>query len=100
MKKKKIADSSASIEAIPMLPAVKIKDLPDTTDLQKVKVKLPPHIYKPSSLPMYGIKNKPVYLQGWVMGDFFVKTDLKSSQIYPMFWSFVPSDIKEWEVVQ
>lgn len=100
MKKKKIADSSASIEAIPMLPAVKIKDLPDSTDLQKVKVKLPTHIYKASSLPLYGIKNKPVYLQGWVMGDFFVKTDLKSSQIYPMFWSFVPSDIKEWEVVQ
>lgn len=83
-----------------VIPVTKIKDLPDSVNLQNVKVKLPQHIYNASSLPMYGIKNKPVYLQGWVMGDFFVKTDLKSSQIYPMFWSIVPSDIKEWEVVQ
>ena len=82
----------------PLLAAVKIKDLPKDTNLQTVKIKLPKNIYNASSLPMYGIKNKPVYLQGWVMGDFFVKTDLKSSQIYPMFWSFVPSDFSEWEV--
>lgn len=82
-----------------VLAAVKINDLPKDTNLQGIKVKLPKHIYTSSSLPMYGIKNKPVYLQGWVMGDFFVKTDLKSSQIYPMFWSFVPSDFQEWEVV-
>ena len=82
-----------------VLAVVKIKDLPKDTNLQGIKVKLPKHIYTSSSLPMYGIKNKPGYLQGWVMGDFFVKTDLKSSQIYPMFWSFVPSDFQEWEVV-
>lgn len=92
--KDKTANGTKSV-----LAAVKIGDLPEHTNLQSVKVKLPLHVYKASSLPMYGIKNKPVYLQGWVMGDFFVKTDLKSSQIYPMFWSFLPSDIKEWEVV-
>lgn len=79
--------------------AIKIGDLPEHINLQSVKVKLPLNVYKASSLPKYGIKNNFVYLQGWVMGDFFVKTDLKSSQIYPMFWSSVPSDIKEWEVV-
>ena len=97
-KKAELKDETAN-GTKPVLAAVKIGDLPEHTNLQSVKVKLPLHVYKASSLPMYGIKNKPVYLQGWVMGDFFVKTDLKSSQIYPMFWSSVPSDIKEWEVV-
>lgn len=82
-----------------MSDTIKIGDLPENTDLKIVKVKLPKHIYKASSLPMYGIKNKPVYLQGWAMGDFFVKTNFKSTKIYPMFWTCVPSDIKEWEVV-
>lgn len=97
-KKVKLKDKTAN-DTKHVLAAVKIGDLPEQTNLQSVKVKLPLHVYKASSLPMYGIKNKPVYLQGWVMGDFFVKTDLKSSQVYPMFWSSVPSDIKEWEVV-
>ena len=78
---------------------IKIKDLQKDANLQRIRVKLPRNIYNMSSLPIYGIKNKPVYLQGWVMGDFFVKTNLKSNQIYPMFWSFVPSDFEEWEVV-
>lgn len=99
-RKPKVETSTeAAIDGNTVLAAVKIGDLPEHINLQQVKVKLPQHIYKASSLPMYGIKNKPVYLQGWVMGDFFVKTDLKSSQIYPMFWSAVPSDFKEWEVV-
>jgi len=78
----------------------KIKDLPKDANLQKIKVKLPKAIYGASSLPKYGIKNIPVYLQGWVMGDFFVKTDLKSQRIYPMFWTAVPDNINEWEVVE
>jgi hypothetical protein len=99
-RKQKVETSTeATIVGNTVLAAVKIKDLPQDTNLQNIRVKLPKHIYASSSLPMYGIKNKPVYLQGWVMGDFFVKTDLKSSQIYPMFWSFVPSDFQEWEVV-
>jgi hypothetical protein len=83
----------------PLLVAVKIKDLPSSTNLQKVKIMLPDSVYKASSLPMYGIKNGPVYLQGWVMGDFFVKTDLKSQKIFPMFWTAVPSNFDEWDVV-
>lgn len=79
---------------------MKIKDLPETTLLNTVKVILPEDVYLASSLPMYGIKNIPVYLQGWITGDFFVKIDPKSSQIYPMFWDSVPADIKEWEVSQ
>lgn len=78
---------------------MKIKDLQGDTNMQNVAVRLPEHIYKASSLPSYRIKNVPVYLQGFVMGDFFVKTDLMSSKIYPMFWISVPDGIKEWEVV-
>ncbi len=98
-KKKDETTSVSPAIAKQALAAVKIGDLPEHTNLQQVKVKLPDHIYKASSLPRYGVKNKPVYLQGWAMGDFFVKTDLKSSQIYPMFWSSVPSDIQDWVVV-
>lgn len=78
---------------------VRIKDLPKETNLQKIKVKLPKEVYEASSLPYYKIKNVPVYLQGWIMGDFFVKTDITSSKIYPMFWNVVPNNIDNWEVV-
>jgi len=78
----------------------RIKDLPKDTNLQLVKVKMPQNIYEASSFPYYNMKNVPVYLQGWMMGDFFVKVDLKSDQVYPLFWSSVPNDIEEWEVVE
>ncbi len=77
-----------------------LNDLPSDMNLQKVKVKLPQDVYERSSLPRYGLENVPVYLQGWTMGDFFVKIDLESTQIYPMFWNQAPDDITSWEVVE
>ena len=79
---------------------MKIKDLPKHENLQKILVKLPDAIYQNSSLPLYNIKNNGVYLQGWTMGDFFVKTDLKSTKIYPMFWKKAPENIEEWEIIK
>jgi hypothetical protein len=78
----------------------KIKDLPKDTPLADVKVRLPKDVYERSSLPMYNLKNVPVYLIGWMMGDFFVKTNKASGTVYPMFWSSIPNDINEWEVVE
>ena len=77
----------------------RIKDLDKSQNLQTVKVKLPKEVYERSSLPRYGLKNQPVYLQGWTMGDFFVKLNPKNSQIYPMFWDSTPQGIEEWEVL-
>lgn len=77
---------------------MKLKDLPESTPITTVKVKLPEHIYSSSSLPIYKIKNVPVYLIGWVMGDFMVKVKKNSTQVYPMFWHITPGDILEWEV--
>ena len=80
---------------------MKIKDLPLDTNLQTVGIILPVDVWKKSSLPGYKIsKKKPVYLQGWVMGDFFVKIDPKSSKIYPMFWNLIPTDYMEWEIAE
>lgn len=78
---------------------MKIKDLPTHSNLQTIKVRLPEVVYKSSSLPMYEIKTRDVFLMGWMMGDFFVKTNKKSNQIYPMFWNTIPADIDDWEVV-
>lgn len=81
---------------------MKIKDLPKDYNLQSVKVRLPKKVFNASSLPQYGLKNTGVYLQGWVMGDFFVKVKKESTQIYPMFWgvSGIPSNFEEWEVLE
>ena len=79
---------------------MEIKDLAKDVNLQNVRVKLPLSVYNASSLPLYNIKNVPVYLMGWVMGDFFVKIDKENSQIYPMFWNVVPEGIEEWKVVE
>lgn len=77
-----------------------IKDLPQNANLQQVKVKLPQEVYQTSSLPLYKLENVPVYLQGWTMGDFFVKLKPEDTQIYPMFWNQVPDNITDWEVVE
>lgn len=77
---------------------MKFKDLEPNYPLKNVKVKLPKKIYKSSGLPVYRIKNVPVYLIGWLMGDIWVKVNKKSKRIYPMFWKEVPKGIDEWEV--
>ena len=79
---------------------MKIKDMPQKVSLGQFKVKLPEDVYKKSSLPHYGINNVPVYFMGWTMGDFFVKVDIKSNQIYPMFWNKIPSGLEEWDVLE
>lgn len=78
---------------------MKFKELPGEVKFEEFKLKLPNNVYDNSSLPMYNIKNTPVHLVGWVMGDFFVKLNSKDTKIYPMFWNELPNDIYEWEVV-
>jgi hypothetical protein len=77
-----------------------INDLPKDINLQQVKVKLPQDIYEMSSLPLYKLDNVPVYLQGWIMGDFFVKINPEETKIYPMFWDNIPEEIENWEVIE
>ena len=77
-----------------------INDLPKDVNLQQVKVKLPQDVYERSSLPLYKLDNVPVYLQGWTMGDFFVKISPEETQIYPMFWNQAPEGIENWEVIE
>lgn len=69
-----------------------LKDLPKNTNIQTVKVELSDELYNSSSLPTYDIKSKEVYLVGPGMRDWFVKTDLASSQIYPMFRDYISWD--------
>lgn len=80
---------------------MKLKDLPDSADVTKIKVRLSDALYNVSSLRQYGIKAKDVYLVGPIMGDWFVKTNLNSSKIYPMFRDSISWDeLKELEVVE
>lgn len=79
----------------------KLKDLPKDTNLRVVKVRLSDALYEASSLPTYGIKSKDVFLMGYTMGDFFVKTNRESDQIYPMFNDLLGWDqLKDLEVIE
>lgn len=78
-----------------------IADLPGSTELKNIKVVLPELTYNASSLPLYHISNQPVYIMGSIMGDFFVKLNLSSTQVYPLFRDFIPwEEISQWEVVE
>ena len=80
---------------------MKIKDLPKDANLQTIKVRLSDSLYNSSSLPDYKIKTKEVYLMGPVMGDWFVKVDPNSTQIYPMYRDSISWDeLKDLEVVE
>lgn len=77
-----------------------LKDIPEHTELSEVQVRLPESTYLASSLPTYGIENVPVTIVGTIWGDFFVKTDITSKQVYPLFR--IPSwdEMMNWEVVK
>lgn len=54
---------------------------------------------------MYNNKNTDInigiYIVGPGMGDFFVKTNRKSTRVYPLFDPFINyNTIKEWEVLK
>lgn len=83
-----------------MKKVLTLGDLDSNKSLEKVKVRLPESEYECSSLPGYGIKTRNVYIKGPMMGDFFVKTNLRSTQVYPLFRNSIPWDeLKRWEVV-
>lgn len=80
---------------------MKLHELSNETNVQTIKVRLSESLYKGSSLPYYDIESKDVYLMGAMMGDFFVKTDLTSDQVYPMFRDSIRWDeLKDLEVVE
>lgn len=79
----------------------KLKDLNDSINLKKVRVKLSEALYNASSLPNYKIKTREVYIVGPMMGDFFVRVNPDSSQVYPMFNELLGWDqLKDLEVVE
>ena len=72
---------------------MKIKDLNLSTDIQKIKVKIPDSI----EIPAYGTApQREVYLVGYVWGSMMVKTSLDSDRVYPILEE---TDFNEWEVV-
>tara|TARA_R110000772_G_scaffold17946_3_gene50120 strand:+ start:216782 stop:217051 length:270 start_codon:yes stop_codon:yes gene_type:complete len=80
---------------------MKLKDLNDDINLKDVKVLLPEHLYNLSSLPVYEIETREVFLVGHVMGDFFVKIDPDDEQMYPMFDELLSwNTLKELEVLE
>ena len=80
---------------------MKLKNVEDGVKLSSIKVKLTDSLYDSSSLPEYDIKTKEVYLVGNMMGDFFVKIDPESDQVYPMFNDLLGWDVlKDLEVIQ
>lgn len=80
---------------------MKLKDLADDAKINELKVVLSDLLYNASSLPTYNIKSREVYLVGKMMGDFFVKTDLNSDQIYPMFRDNIPwSELQNLNIVE
>lgn len=79
---------------------MKLHELDSKTNVQKIKIRLSESLYKGSSLPYYDIESRDVYLMGNTMGDFFVKTDLESNQVYPMFRDSIPWDeLKDLEII-
>lgn len=80
----------------------KVNQLPENTNLTKVKVKLPDNVLK--DYKDYCGGEPEMWIVGDLMGDFFLSPlhpDTKGERrLYPMPINVVPSDILEWEVVE
>lgn len=80
---------------------MKVKELPENTNLTKIKVKLPDDVLK--QYKEYAGGESEMYIVGATMGDFFLSPNApgtKSRRLYPMPIGINPSDILEWEVIQ
>lgn len=80
---------------------MKVKDLPEDTDLSTVLIELPDEVLE--QYQDYAGGEKRMYIAGQMMGDFFMSPmkphPKKSRPIFPMPLGVEPSDILEWEVV-
>lgn len=81
---------------------MKVKELPQDTDLTTVKVELPNNVL--TKYKNYVGGEKEMYIVGNMMGDFFLspfpKTTKGDRVIYPMPLGVFPEDILEWNVVK
>jgi len=82
---------------------MKVKELPENSELAKVKVELPDDVLK--QYQNYAGGEKHMYILGQTMGDFFMSPDPPtkdgkgSRKLYPMPFGVNPRDILEWEVI-
>lgn len=80
----------------------KVNQLPEKTNLTKLKVKLPPAVLE--AYKNYCGGEEEMWVVGDLMGDFFLSPlppDTKGERrLYPMPPEVVPADILEWEVVE
>jgi len=77
-----------------------VKDLSDSINLTKVKVRLPEEVIK-KYRAYYGGEPE-MWIAGGFMGDFFLSPDppgVKPRRLYPMPENVKPSDLLDWEVV-
>jgi hypothetical protein len=73
---------------------MKIKDLPDNTKLETIKVRLPKEV----DINLIGLKTREVYVYSLYFGDVWVKTDSKSERVYPIS-GYYGHEVLDWEVV-
>lgn len=78
---------------------MKVSELPENTNLTKVKVRLPKDVLK--KYKEYAGGEKEMYIVGSMMGDFFLSPTIKKERrLYPMPLGVIPEDILNWEVVE
>lgn len=79
---------------------MKVKELPENTNLTDIKVELPS--YALNEYKSYLGGEKEMWIVGAMMGDWFLSPDPKSQNkrtLFPMPITIEPRDILEWNVV-
>lgn len=78
-----------------------LKELPEGTDLTKIKLVLPDNIL--TLYQEYWGGEKEMYIVGELMGDFFMSPNSKEEEnrrLYPLPASVLPIDMLDWQVVE
>lgn len=78
----------------------KVKNLPEGTNLVKVKVILPDDVLK--AFKAYAGGTRKMWIVGYTMGDFFLSPNMPSKKgsrrLYPIPIGILPNQILNWEV--
>ena len=80
---------------------MKVKELPEDTNITKVKVRLPEDVLQSFKDCLGG--EPEMWIAGQIMGEFFISPnspETKERRLYPLPFPYLPNIILEWEVIE
>jgi len=80
---------------------MKVKELPEETNIVGLHVRIPDHVFNSGLIQLSGIPQQDVYIAGSIMNDFFVSTISNKTKgkrrVYPLMG--MEDTLLDWDII-